>query len=258
VGIRRARVVSVLAVVIVCSAPRAFAQMSVCDWKPTKTQPPLGSQNGIVEWGSTADDDGGLWNIATFVGNLDKAGPRNISWAVAGMRVENLMPQQFAIACHKALQGRSDLNGSLFFGRDRASIETHIYSSGGPPPKDVVAGKPLMLTSQAIVSGKDGKNGAIQVKVTTTVEKTAKGYRVTYEIENISNKDVVVDFPVDREVVTKLADGGVLTLKPKTKKTATIDTSTFPSIVRLPLQVAEAPKTGVLAIVNVPTARAAR
>jgi hypothetical protein len=256
VEIRYARVVSVLTLIILAAVPlTAFAQLGVCQWKPTNSEPLRTNKNNIVEWGSTVDPAvGGLWNTSTFVVNLDSSGSRNVSWQVAGMRVENLKPQQFAVACHEAQRGRTDPSGPLFFGRDQSSLWTEIYSAGVAATRDTYTGQTLNLTSQAIVSSKDGKNPGLTVKVTTTLEKTTTGYRITYTIENLSKQDALIDFPVDG-AVTRLQDGAVMRLKPGEKRTASVDSATFPSMIRFPVQVSEVPKDVVLAIINVPTAQ---
>ncbi len=158
------------------------------------------------------------------------------------MRVENLKPQQFAVACHEAQKNRTDPSGPLFFGQDQSSLMTEIYSAGAAATRDTYAGQTLNLTSQAIISSKDGKNRGLAVKVTTTLEKTNPGYRITYTIENLSKQDALIDFPVDG-AVTKLENRGVMRLKPGENKKASIDTATFPSMIRIPVQIAEFQRT---------------
>jgi hypothetical protein len=170
---------AVLFVIVFGAAfPRlSAAQIRLCPWKATAVDPPRGETNRIVEWGSTADPSGGLWNFSAFVVNVDTTGPPNIHWGAAGMRVEALQPNHFAVVCHPDVRGRNDRSGPLFFARDRSSVSTVVYA-GGAPPRDieVVAGKPLSLSTRFIVAGRGSSSRDVDVRVTTTIARTDSGY----------------------------------------------------------------------------------
>jgi hypothetical protein len=253
----RAMVVSWLtALCLVTVVPPVQAQIHLCPWPATKSEPLLTSSNGVVEWGSMADLGApGSWNFTAYVVNLDAGGARNIDWDAAGMRVESLRPQHYANVCSQGVQGRVDRPGPLYFARDQSSIATVVYAGNMPPTdKQLVAGRPLILTTQFVVYARATKTQPVSVRVTTQLERTATDYRITYTVENLSDNDVIVDLPIDKDVASKMGDGK-LPLKKGEKRQAEIRTPMFPTMIRFPVRVSEGAKGGTSSVIHVPTAR---